>query len=229
MIPVAQIFLLAQSVWNARAVAPYESFTLPCAQTFLANRCEPGTEVRFVVRMSDGKDAVFTVPAPGVAAVTLERGGYIFGPAGAPFGFYRASAVASAPAPSPPPNLAEDPMQTIATVTAVDRAYDIRFAGTVTVDARPCYHLVLRPLRDPGRFRLRELWIEEGTYQVVRLTYEQPFNSTTATVHYDFAPAGKANVWTIVHIDAEAKHEEPVSEDLQNIQFSDKAEPGEDP
>lgn len=205
-------------MWNARSIPPYESFTIACDQTFLADRCTPGTHVQFIIRSSDGRTFAQTLaPGSGASAVLL-RGGYAMGPAGAPFGFYRRTPVPGAAAPPSPPNLAPDPLQTIAVVSAVDRAYEIRLDGIVTVGSRSCYHLRLRALRDPLGYPLRELWIDTATYDVVRLTYAWPFNGTSASVTYDFAPVGAQAIWSIVHIDATAGREH-VAEDLQNIEF----------
>ena len=46
--------------------------------------------------------------------------------------------------------------------------YDLKFSGTESIDGRLCYHLVLRPEIDPDRYPLRELWVDEKTFQVVR-------------------------------------------------------------
>ena len=164
------------------------------------------------------------------------HGGYAVGPAGAPFGFFRRTPTPGATAPPPPPNLAADPIGTIgtiATVSAVDRAYDITLAGIETVGERRCYHLRLRPLRDPTTYPLRDLWIDATSDDVVRLTYAQPFNATTAAVVYDFAPAGAAGIWSIVHIEASAtvhslfsSHTDRVSEELHDIEFP-PSEPAE--
>ncbi|MGB6985460.1 MAG: hypothetical protein WBD74_05705 [Candidatus Aquilonibacter sp.] len=223
--PVA-IFTRAQAAWNARAAPPYESFTLPCDETFLAQSCSAGTVVQFIVRLRDGRTFAQTLDADGRPATVLLRGGYAVGPAGAPFGFYRrAPAEGAAPVPTPP-NFAEDPIQTIAVVKAVDRAYDISYIETTTIGERACYHLRLRPLRDPQRYALRELWIDTTTYDVVRLAYVWPYNDVFANITYDFAPAGPQRIWSIVHIDAQAtsrgvftSHTEHVSEDLHNIDF----------
>lgn len=124
------------------------------------------------------------------------------------------------------PNLAEDPIITIATVTAVDRAYAITLTGTERIGTHTCYHLRLRPLRDPQSYPLRDLWVDTTTYDVVRLTYVWPYNDITADVTYDFAPVGPQAIWAIVHIEGQAvshglftTHVERVSEDLQNIDF----------
>jgi hypothetical protein len=223
--PVA-IFTRAQAAWNARAVPPYESFTLPCDETFLAKSCSQGTVVQFIVRLRDGRTFVQTLDADGRPGIVLLRGGYAFGPAGAPLGFYRRAPEQGATPLPAPPNLAADPIQTIAVVRAVDRAYDISYIETTTIGARTAYHLRLHPLRNPQQYPLRELWVDTTTYDVVRLTYAWPYNGTTASITYDFAAAGPQGIWSIVHIDAQATshglfetHTEHVCEDLHNIEF----------
>jgi hypothetical protein len=222
----ATIFTRAQATWNARTTPPYESFTLPCESTFLAQHCAAGTVVQFIVRLRDGRTFAQTLGADGRPGIVLLRGGYAFGPAGAPLGFYRRAPEQGATTASPPPNLTVDPIQTIAVVRAVDRAYDISYVETATIGAHSVYHLRLRPLRDPRQYPLRELWVDTTTYDVVRLAYAWPYNNSLATVVYDFAPAGAQGIWSIVHIDAQATshglfstHVEHVSEDVQNIAF----------
>jgi hypothetical protein len=63
------------------------------------------------------------------------------------------------PTPEPTPSLAE-----IATVYAKNRAYDVSLVGTETLDGTPAYHLALKPLREPKRYRLRDLWVDTTTY-----------------------------------------------------------------
>ncbi|MGC1380588.1 MAG: hypothetical protein WA814_06145 [Candidatus Baltobacteraceae bacterium] len=225
MIDASTIFLRAQQAWVARAVPPYESFRIACDRTFLNGRCNPGDTVAFTVRASDGRTFAQTVPAAGGKPAVLLQGGFITGPAGTPLGFYRV--LGGAPA-ALPPNLARDPLATIATVTAYAHVYDVTLAGEERVDGRNCYRLALRPQLDPDRFPLRELWVEESEYQIVQLTYERPYDErhTSALVHYRFAPVGNPAVWTIVHIDAQATiHDflstrvERVADDLDDISF----------
>jgi hypothetical protein len=222
----ADIFLKAQTVWNERAVPSFESFELPCEQTLLADRCAAGTIVQFVVRMSDGRAFAQTIGANGEPATVLLRGGEIEGPAGAPFGFFRRTPSPGAALVAAKVPAQADPIGTSASVTAVDRAYDIALRGTQTIDGRVCYDLTLRPLRDPAFYPLRELFVERSSGIVVALTYDQPFNATFAHVHYRFAPVGPQQIWSIVHIDAEATtrglfsaRTERVDQDLQNITF----------
>lgn len=56
------------------------------------------------------------------------------------------------PVPAASPGLRQ-----IAVVSTRTRTYDITLAGIEPVDGTQAYHLVLRPVRDPGRYRLRDL------------------------------------------------------------------------
>lgn len=231
MIDATAIFLRAQQAWVARVVPAYESFQIACKQTFLSPRCGDGDVVAFTVRTSDGRTFAQAFSPTGAAGSVLLQGAYITGPAGTPLGFYRVLPNGAAP-PSPPPNLAPDPLQTIATVSANAHAYDIAFAGEESVEGRDCYHLMLRPLLDPDRYPLRALWVDKTTFEVVQLRYERPYDErhTRATVLYRFAPVGAARIWTIVHIEAEATvhgllsaKSERVEDDLRDIAFPAEA------
>ncbi len=227
MIDATAIFLQAQKAWVARVVPPYESFHIACDQTFLAARCGAGDVVAFTVRNSDGRAFAEAAPRNGSAGKVLLQGASITGPAGTPLGFYRVLTNGSAP-PSPPPNLAPDPLQTIATVTANSHAYDIALAGEENIAGRRSYHLKLHPRAEPERYPLRDLWVEESTFEVVALTYARPYDErdTWASVSYRFAPIGPSRVWAIVHVEAEAVvhgllsgKTERVSDDLSDITF----------
>jgi hypothetical protein len=223
-----EIFRQAQRVWQARVVPPYESFRIFCDRTFLAARCDSGDMVEFTVRMSDGRTFAQAFSATENAPRVLMRGGYITGPVETPLGFYRALPNGeSSPMPSPP-NLAQDPLQTIATVTATGHVYDVEFGGEESIDGRLCYHLTLRPDVDPDRYPLRELWIAEVSFEVVQLAYERPYSEkhTRALVLYRFAPVGPEHVWSIVHIEAQASvrelfstRTERVADDLTDLSF----------
>ena len=120
-----QLFVKAQAAWSARVTPRFESFVLPCAKTFLESRCPPNTDVEFVVRLSDGRTYAQTEPVDGAAPLPLMHGGYIAGPDGAPLGFYRRLPDSAMPQSAAPPDLANDPLRTIATVSAADVAYRI--------------------------------------------------------------------------------------------------------
>jgi hypothetical protein len=85
----------------------------------------------------------------------------------------RASAT---PQPSPGSDLRE-----IATVVAHNRDYSISLVGTETIDGHPCYHLALVPLRDPGRYRIRQAWIDETSYAPWQLQDQINFVSGPGT------------------------------------------------
>ncbi len=230
MIPSAEaIFLRAQQAWTQRAVPPYESFRIACSQTFLADQCFPGDIIEFTVRASDGRTFAVTIPQAGAPAKVLLHGGYITGPDGTPLGFYRALPhQPGGVAPQLPPNMAQDPfLPTIATVNVVSKAYNITLVGTERIGGYDCDHLALRPLSDPQRFALRDLWVDEASGNVVQLVYAHDFgNGRWGTVTYRFAPQGVLAIWTIVHIEANeptgsvfGAHEEHVASELDDVTF----------
>lgn len=216
-----------KTAWSSpRVPPPSNSFSEPrppgaharrraLNRSFLEAHCPPEAEVEFIVRLSDGRAYAQTVAAHGATPLMLMRGGYITAPAGAPLGFYRRWPPAHTPQATPSPDLTNDPLQTIATVTV---AYRIAIAGNETIDSVDTTHLRLEPLRDPTAYPLRDLWIARSDGQVVRLTYLLPFKRSTALITYDFAPVGKPPVWSIVHIAASAGSE-TISEVLHDIAF----------
>ena len=199
--PPAEIFRRAQDAWQHRAIPVYQSFTVPCDLTDYAQECQAGDDARFTVRMSDGRTYAQSVPKTDAPPKVLVRGGFIFGPGGAPLGFYRHVGVIAA---SPPPNLAPDPLlRTIATVSAVAHTYDIALAGEDVIGGHECYHLTLRTSLDHDKFPLSDLWVDEASFEIRALTYDWNFDDGhRGEVHYVFAPVGPAAFWAIVHIDA---------------------------
>jgi hypothetical protein len=221
------IFLRAQQAWVQRVVPPYESFQIACAKTFLKERCQGDQTVEFTVRASDGRTFARTLATSTTPSRILLHGDYITGPDGTPLGFYRAlPAKPGGIVPSPPPNMAPDPLiPTIAVATTIVTAYRIALVGAEQVGAYACDHLSLRPLDDPQRFALRDLWVDRATGNVVQLTYSHDFgNGRYGTVEYRFAPEGPQHDWTIVHIEADspagsAYGKEHVASDLSDIAF----------
>jgi hypothetical protein len=80
------------------------------------------------------------------------------------------------PTPEPTPSLQE-----IATVYAKNRAYDVKLVGVDDVDGSPAYHLVLHPLREPHRYRLRELWVDTTTFAPRKLVEALNFENGPGT------------------------------------------------
>jgi hypothetical protein len=66
-------------------------------------------------------------------------------------------------------------LRTIGSVRAVSRTYDVRLAGEDSVDGSACWHLTLRPLGNPGTYRVRDLWVDEQSYQTRKLVTDGNF------------------------------------------------------
>jgi hypothetical protein len=69
---------------------------------------------------------------------------------------------------TPPPDDSGG-LRTIAHQVAAGGVYVISFDGIENLNGHSCYHLSLRPRSDPGRYRLRELWVDASTYATWRL------------------------------------------------------------
>ena len=230
-----QMFSRAQQAWSARPAPRYESFDLACS--VVAQGCADPDVVRFVMRLSDGKTYATFVSAKDGSARVWFSGGKVTGPSYTPFGFYRRIGSSTVNV-SPPSNLAPDPfatpLPTIATVTAIVHAYDVTDAGEEAVNGFACRHLALTPIDAPDRYPLRDLWVRESDYQIVRLNYVRPRDGSYAIVTYTFAPVGPDAVWTVVHVDAAVPirtlfwgHTDHASFDLKNISFP-ATEPDQD-
>lgn len=58
-------------------------------------------------------------------------------------------------------------LKTIASVSVyANPAYDISLVGTELIDGNSAYHLQLRPLSDPERHNLRDLWVDVNTFDI---------------------------------------------------------------
>lgn len=64
---------------------------------------------------------------------------------------------------------AQHGLKTIALVTSVARDYTISLVGVESLGGHSDFHLSLRPVRDPQRYRLRDAWIDASTYTTDRL------------------------------------------------------------
>lgn len=96
-------------------------------------------------------------------------------------------------------------LRTIAAVVTVAKpAYDITLAGTdpLTKGGR-AYHLVLKPLSDPWKHNLRELWINTATFDIMRAVLVGDYRPDTTqlvertTVAEDFGSVGP--YWVVIH------------------------------
>lgn len=77
----------------------------------------------------------------------------------------------------------------IATTNTNLRHYTIVLVGENDVDGRSAYHLVLQPLSLPHTYRLRDLWIDEGTFATLQARVganftDDWFNDRPWTIHF---------------------------------------------
>lgn len=85
------------------------------------------------------------------------------------------------PAPQKVNALAQESgLKTIALVTSAARVYRISLVGIVSGARGSAYHLSLRPLEDPLKYRLRDLWIDAATYEVERARIGGNFTDVAA-------------------------------------------------
>jgi hypothetical protein len=82
---------------------------------------------------------------------------------------------------TPPPPGGSTQLPLIAHSIASRDIYRIELLGEETVNGHLCYHLALQPLRDPGRYRLRQLWIDERSAATWRLQEALNFVSGPGT------------------------------------------------
>jgi len=78
--------------------------------------------------------------------------------------------------PKPSPGSASN-LPTIATVTAIDHVYNASLLGTETIGGLYSYHLQLQPTSHPDRYRIRDLWVDAYTYQIVQLQTQGNFTN----------------------------------------------------
>jgi hypothetical protein len=81
-------------------------------------------------------------------------------------------------------------LPTIAHEVAAGNVYTITLEGIESIDGHDCYHLVLRPRENPGKYRLRDLWIDTKTSATWRLNLalnfvDGPGTTVPWTVDFD--------------------------------------------
>jgi hypothetical protein len=75
----------------------------------------------------------------------------------------------------------------IGTVVSRPRTYAVTNLGLEDYEGGRAFHLSLKPLRDPGKYRLRELWVDSTRFSTVKAVTEGNFVD---------GPGARAN-WTI--------------------------------
>lgn len=69
----------------------------------------------------------------------------------------------------------------LAPATSSAHAYDVSLLDVELLHSRRTYLLELTPLRDPKVFRLRELWVDAKSFEIVKLATNGAFRSGPAT------------------------------------------------
>lgn len=68
-------------------------------------------------------------------------------------------------------------LKTIAEVAVAHRRYAIALQGTEPLDGHVDYHLTLRPLANPGMYRLRDMWVDTATFVTDRVVTDGNFTA----------------------------------------------------
>lgn len=133
--------------------------------------------------------------------------------------------LAARPNVAPASDAGPSALKTIGSVRAVARTYDVRLAGEEEVDGKPCWHLTLLPLGNPGTYRVRDLWVDESSYQTRRLVTHGNFTGKqTASSDWTVSYVQSGDSW---YLSSESS-KEPVNDALGRfervaVQFVDVA------
>ncbi len=68
-------------------------------------------------------------------------------------------------------------LKEIGSVEAIARDYDIRLAGLELLNGHQDYHLAMRPVRSPDRYRLRDIWVNAQTFATDQVVTDGNFIS----------------------------------------------------
>lgn len=72
-------------------------------------------------------------------------------------------------------------LKTIGRILVLNRRYRVRLIERAPLDGLDAYHLGLEPLADPGRDRLRDLWVDASSYDVLQARILGNFTDRPAT------------------------------------------------
>ncbi|MFY9780583.1 MAG: hypothetical protein WAJ85_08740 [Candidatus Baltobacteraceae bacterium] len=106
------------------------------------------------------------------------------------------------PAPDPSD---EARLKTIGAVRVRVRPYAIALAGTESANGKETVHLTLRPLREPNKHVLRDIWIDPATDGVVRLHGEATAGPNLFHVDFNAFYDEDATTQTLRRVEGKAK------------------------
>ena len=96
---------------------------------------------------------------------------------------------AGLPSAAPEAAAAAPELREIGRVEATARDYAIALSGEEKLQTVDAYHLTLTPLRDPRRYRLRDLWVDASSFTTLRLAVQglfagKPYEDARWIVNY---------------------------------------------
>jgi len=74
-------------------------------------------------------------------------------------------------------NVDTSPLKQIGRVVSSTVRYRATLVGTEPAEGRSAYHLALTPVRDPHLYRLRDLWVDGETFDVLKLRTDGNFTA----------------------------------------------------
>ncbi|HTA38107.1 MAG TPA: hypothetical protein VK760_03470 [Candidatus Acidoferrales bacterium] len=115
-----------------------------------------------------------------------------------PFAWTLRPALEAAHQPQPAANADLPNMKVIASVVAYRPDYAIDMVGVESIAGHPSYHLRLRPYGDAVKHKLRDLWVDEQTFDLWKARYYGQCGPCSApnTITVTFQPA--AGAWIVI-------------------------------
>ncbi len=184
-----EIFARVRSAWRRRTVAPLTRYKVTAF--YEASGKTFREDYHCFYRARDEHLKAFNVPVPpaenqkrlggfalSILVVTLDTNPVEHPPIKiptpqlipyAPLGLGVPGSEPADPSAAATPSPSPAPLRELGRVVSVNRIYAIEFAGVERVSEIETYHLHLRPLREPQVNKLRELWADTRTFDVVRL------------------------------------------------------------
>jgi hypothetical protein len=102
------------------------------------------------------------------------------------------------PVPTPAPAATGGSLRQIGNVRTTFKIYDVSYVGEVKIGDVACWHLRLKPRLNPGRYRVRDLYIDESNDQTLRMRTEGNFTIKNLGCYWDIDYAQIDGHWYIV-------------------------------
>lgn len=72
-------------------------------------------------------------------------------------------------------------LRVIGSTSSKSRLYAVELLGIESAGGARAYHLKLRPLREPAKYRIRDMWVDIANYKVLQLATDGNFTSGPPT------------------------------------------------